>query len=862
MKRISFKIVSLLMVLVLLISSFGVVTLVANAANGVITYTFTGNNKDDKGYAQGTISLSAPAGTYWLYWADDTKALDGYSEIAKLSVSSSASHTMFAQTAIPVNATKVIAINSTSEPATKTVSSAAAVYNIPATKQWGMSESSKKYSFASYSDIHIDYPGSTYAYDDEHWASALDVAAKRGVDFIVTSGDAINNNIDISGIYKKEWQKYSKILADSDYCNPIYEAIGNHELWQDVRTGTKEFIKATGLEGSNNTAEKAYFEKEICGDHFIFMSLEGGFYPDRVEEFSTEQLNWLEGLLKKYSGDGKNIYIIEHSLFYKYGAGDRTDGNPYYDIPLSDNQASTKRFKALLEQYKDTIFISGHTHISFDAQLNYSTNNNTSGQMVHNSSVAGIRKVVNGGLDRNYKRDESEGYIVDVYDDAIIFNGANLHYNEYNSNCCYVVKTSKQAHDSMGSNPVNPTDAPDTQPTTGNSTTGQVSSYYVKGDFNSWGTTNPLYYTTTNGVYETTVKLDAGTYKFKINSGSSWYGNSGTIEDTTKKNSTGGWVMSTSAGDCTLVASGGYYTFNFNTSNSKLNVLYSTTDPTPTEPSEVPTTAPTQKPTEAPTTAPTQKPTEEPTTAPVEYRLGDVNGDENVNIKDATVIQKHIAKLVVLEEANLKAANVNGDNTVNVSDATTIQKFLANLIPSLGKIDKSVADVSASSAVLTSVKENLDLYYRYSSYDCYQALKKAYKSGNADDATLQTLLNALLAVVDENNVDNGSSEITLYFENTNNWPSVSAYCWTGSSSNASWPGVAAKYVGVNSSNNKDVYSYTFDSSLYANIIFNNNNAGKQTVDISVTEPNLYYYLTSTAAKASVASKSFKDVTIK
>ena len=59
--------------------------------------------------------------------------------------------------------------------------------------------------------------------------------------------------------------------------------------------------------------------------------------------------------------------------------------------------------------------------------------------------------------------------------------------------------------------------------------------------------------------------------------------------------------------------------------------------------------------------------------------LGDVNGDEKVNIKDATMIQKAAAKIINLTDDENARANVNGDNKINVKDATAIQKFVAKI---------------------------------------------------------------------------------------------------------------------------------------------------------------------------------------
>jgi len=63
-----------------------------------------------------------------------------------------------------------------------------------------------------------------------------------------------------------------------------------------------------------------------------------------------------------------------------------------------------------------------------------------------------------------------------------------------------------------------------------------------------------------------------------------------------------------------------------------------------------------------------------------ELLLGDVNLDYKVNIKDATALQKHLAKLTSLSEDGLKVSDTNKDGRITISDATTIQKKIAGLI--------------------------------------------------------------------------------------------------------------------------------------------------------------------------------------
>ena len=59
--------------------------------------------------------------------------------------------------------------------------------------------------------------------------------------------------------------------------------------------------------------------------------------------------------------------------------------------------------------------------------------------------------------------------------------------------------------------------------------------------------------------------------------------------------------------------------------------------------------------------------------------LGDVNLDEKVNIKDATQIQKAVAKIVEFDEGENRRAEVTGDGKVNIKDATAIQKYAAKM---------------------------------------------------------------------------------------------------------------------------------------------------------------------------------------
>ncbi len=724
------KLISILLSVVMIFTMLTVISTSAiSATTASISYSFT-NTKT--GYAQGTITVTPTSGnygTYYLYWADNTKALDGYQPITKLSISSgSKSYTMPAYTAIPANATKVVAVKASSEPnvSSITVSGASAVYTIPSNKMLKYKTDDMIYSFASISDPQIptdqDYGVPHYPYAQEHLKAAFETLANRKVDFSVVSGDIVNDQ-NGNRTYDAEYKVYERILADSSYVNPIYEANGNHELWADPSTiGIPTFIKETGLDSVKSTisAGKPYFEitEPKSGDHFIFMALEGQFHTNQGTQFSTAQLDWLEGLLKKYHGDGNNIFIIEHGNIEGWGSGDKATAPYYYDLGLKKDSSDVKRFISLMEKYKECVIMTAHTHLELSAQLNYSDNNGTSAVMMHNSAIGGVRRLVNGSVDRTPVLGLSEGYIVEVYNTCILFKGINLYYNEIMPSCSYIIPFS-------------------------------------------------------TGVDE--------------------------------------------------------------------------------EPTTEPTT--TVKPTVKPTTAPPT--TFAPTTEPViEYLRGDADDDGRLTIKDVTSIQLHLAGYtgIITTEKALEQADTNNDGVISIMDATYVQLYLSELIDEIPDESATVSYVASANVksasladTLKSVKADLDSYYRYSSYDQYQALKKAYyeykdSSQSSAIAILTEKQEALYDITGKKPSDNNNNngEYTVYFTNDQNWSTIKAYVWGTSGELTGWPGKDMTYVKLNKYNQK-IYSITFDYNKYQKIIFSN--GSQQTVDITLTgEPNVGYYI--------------------
>ena len=91
----------------------------------------------------------------------------------------------------------------------------------------------------------------------------------------------------------------------------------------------------------------------------------------------------------------------------------------------------------------------------------------------------------------------------------------------------------------------------------------------LPGSFNGWDQ-EAFMADNGDGTYTTVLNLEAGAYTFKLKVGDTWYGKNTAFDDNTTDTSDVGWTMKTDEDDATLNATGGTYTFIFNTTTEKL----------------------------------------------------------------------------------------------------------------------------------------------------------------------------------------------------------------------------------------------------------------------------------------------------
>lgn len=304
----------------------------------------------------------------------------------------------------------------------------------------------KHYRFAAIADVHIDRENGGkniyFHYAEENFARALDTIKELGCRFIISAGDQITN---ASG-GTDEWRRYREIIDRSGYTGEIFEAPGNHETRYaqygcTLEESLAEFIKYTRLNEKPVAAPrgKTYYEylDPVFGDSFLFMALENGARTNLIDNFTADQMDWAESTVARRTAEGRRIFLIQHANIFGFGAGDDAE-NPAYAGAMrmsGENGApfcGNRRFKKLTERYKDVIWLSGHTHVDFADDVNFTDNGGESCHMLHIPALAGTTRIVRCGdgtsaLDRTFRPHVAQGYIADVYADRVTFRAVNLY---------------------------------------------------------------------------------------------------------------------------------------------------------------------------------------------------------------------------------------------------------------------------------------------------------------------------------------------------------------------------------------------------------------------------------------------------
>lgn len=64
----------------------------------------------------------------------------------------------------------------------------------------------------------------------------------------------------------------------------------------------------------------------------------------------------------------------------------------------------------------------------------------------------------------------------------------------------------------------------------------------------------------------------------------------------------------------------------------------------------------------------------------INYKNGDMNVDGDIDVTDATIIEKYLANTITLSNAQQLLGDANYDGRISIQDATYVRKLAANII--------------------------------------------------------------------------------------------------------------------------------------------------------------------------------------
>lgn len=266
-----------------------------------------------------------------------------------------------------------------------------------------------KLVFAAFGDTQI----SNYMFDryKVFGAAMEDLHASERMDAVIVAGDVAENGL------AEEYQLVYDGLKGLENCRYIMSA-GNHDIrlrsYKQVVSRFTEFSNA--LNNNVDPVDSLHFSERVNGYKFIVIGSDKATFEEAY--ISDAQLEWLDSEIA--AENGKPTFVIchqplklTHDLPNTWGNGTNLNAGSVGD--------QSDEIEEILTKYDNVIFITGHLHTGF-GDASYETI-----EKLHIVNVPAL------SIDNKDGKQNGSGlgYIVEVYDDEIIFRARNLETGEW-----------------------------------------------------------------------------------------------------------------------------------------------------------------------------------------------------------------------------------------------------------------------------------------------------------------------------------------------------------------------------------------------------------------------------------------------
>lgn len=271
----------------------------------------------------------------------------------------------------------------------------------------------KLYSFGIISDVHIvnQTSGQLSPWASLKFNNALSWFEEQGASFVCIPGDITNHGFANSdgSLDLTQFAEYKR-LCDLHPSLPIYPCGGNHDSY---------FVPLTENEAEWKvyTGQNLYYMIEQGNDLFILIS-----QPTNTAPMSDDAFDWLSATLQ--ASGGRRCFIFVHPFL----SGDSGNPKGTYHGALLSSWTRVSEFLNLLRQYPNVMLLHGHSHFNFHNQEieNTAVYTEKNGfRSMHIPSVTAPAIIASSG-DREQIATESYGYLVDVFEDCVVFRSRDF----------------------------------------------------------------------------------------------------------------------------------------------------------------------------------------------------------------------------------------------------------------------------------------------------------------------------------------------------------------------------------------------------------------------------------------------------
>lgn len=384
------------------------------------------------------------------FWANANGVLEGYSPLARFTLSTRSTTFEFPELQIiPKEADRLRVY--TAEKGKSTLSATYADAMLPEGYGYNLPDTPLM-SFVVVSDTHLRADDSALA--NQRFKDMLNDVKNdfSGVKGIFVNGDNINA-AGISGSDTQAAEDQFAVLEEymDDICPeiPLYMAVGNHDMWPNAaQDSVKDMFLNIATLPDGTHPESLNYDFWLGGYHFVFLGDDDR--DGNYASFDRKTLQWIDETIGDGYDDDTPTFLFLHQALSNTVAGSLTNYGQ-----TSDGVVNVVELRNILRKYPRAILFSGHSHYSMNSVQNAYSGGSMFPTTFNTASLADVY----------IDEDQAQGYIIEVYEKAVLVRGRDFAADEWIASAQYAVDYGAELEPAPEIPASKPTDTPTEAPT-------------------------------------------------------------------------------------------------------------------------------------------------------------------------------------------------------------------------------------------------------------------------------------------------------------------------------------------------------------------------------------------------------------